>query len=550
MVKIIKTGISFMLIIFIIVASSPSVKAYVAPVDTVKIGLYYGSNVLPSANLQNVAGYGCGYEFGYFTGREYISVANTDAVKISILRDRNMYFSGNAYYAGAEGSIVVGCYHIQLNTDYNTYEEAKIVSDTYASAYVKYLSGVFYVCIGNYTTSTNASSAATSLGLSNYAITGGTAYTLAVVETGTNNILFEFDYGTTYSLGVVPISTDGVTCQTWFKNYKYYGGFQYTRIDGGDITVVNFVNIEDYVKGVIPYEMSGSWPKEALKAQALCARTYVMSHLNKHQSYGFDVCNTTCCQVYYGTNLATTTSDTAVDETAGKYIVYNDVLCETYYSSSDGGASENSENVWSSALAYLRGVLDPYETNISGSVSNYHWTVTYTASQLTTLMRNKGYNCSTIVSFAVTQFTEVGNVYKISMTDSSGKTFSFTKGAARTALGFRSQRYNVSGSDGDMTVYVNDAGATLTGSLSTYYAIGASGSSILPSGSIYAITGGGTEVIGETDEIIPADSFTVTGTGYGHNVGMSQWGAYSMAKYYNMTYDQIIKFYYSGVSIG
>ena len=59
-------------------------------------------------------------------------------------------------------------------------------------------------------------------------------------------------------LVVMPVSTDGSKCQTWFKNNNYYGGFQYARIGGEDITVINVVNIEDYTKGVIPYEMSNS----------------------------------------------------------------------------------------------------------------------------------------------------------------------------------------------------------------------------------------------------------------------------------------------------
>ena len=550
MTKIVKTTVTILLIFGIILAYTPVSKAYTAPVSTVRVGLYYGSIALPSANLQNVTGYGSGYEFGYFCDREFVSIgAGTDTVKISMLRDRNMYYSGGSYYAGTDGSVVVGCYHILLNPSYATYSEAKAVAGTYSSAFVKFLAGTFYVCIGNYTSYDGASSAITSLGLTGCTITAGTEYTIAVVETGTNNVLFEFDWGATYSLGVMPVSTDGTKCQTWFKNTKYYGGFQYTRLNGGDLTVVNFVNIEDYVKGVITYEMSASWPVEALKAQALCARTYVMSHLNNHGSYGFDVCNTTCCQVYGGTDRSTSNSDRAVDETAGLYITYNGNLCETYYSSSDGGASEDSENVWRTAIAYLRGVQDPYESAIAGSVSNYSWTVTYTPAELTSVMQNKGYSCSTIVSFTVTQFTDMGNVYKITMVDSNGRTFSFAKSAARTALGFRSQRYTINGAE-SQEYYVNGSSSTISGNFSSFYAIGGSGTSVLNSGDVYAVTGSGTEIINEESSAQPASSFTVSGTGWGHNVGLSQWGAYSMAKYYNMTFDQIIQFYYTGVTIG
>ena len=141
--------------------------------------------------------------------------------------------------------------------------------------------------------------------------------------------------------------------------------FSITGENGGDLIVYNLVDIEDYVKGVIPYEMSNSWPIEALKAQAVCARTYAMAS-RKHS--GFDLCTTECCQVYRGVGLANDTTDSAVEQTAGQYLTYNGELCVTYYSSSDGGATENSENVWTAAVGYLKGVIDPYEADIADSV--------------------------------------------------------------------------------------------------------------------------------------------------------------------------------------
>jgi stage II sporulation protein D len=109
--------------------------------------------------------------------------------------------------------------------------------------------------------------------------------------------------------------------------------------------VVNFINIEDYVKGVLPYEMNPEWPKEALKAQAVAARTYTAAHLDdKHKSQGFDLCCEPDCQTYRGTNGASALSDSAVDETAGIYMTYDGAYADAYYHSSDGGATENSEN--------------------------------------------------------------------------------------------------------------------------------------------------------------------------------------------------------------
>jgi stage II sporulation protein D len=547
----------------------PTTQAYSAPVSTVKVGLNYGSGTVESANLENVSGMGSGYEFGYYdSDRNFVSLGSTAETQITMLWDRNMVYSssGNSYSAGSSGSVVVGCYHIQLNTAYSSYSAAKSAATRYSGAFVKYSYGQFYVCIGNYISDSAAKSAAAANGISNYVITSGSSYTVTVVKTGTNTILFEFEHGTVRYLGVRPLASNNAKCQTWFKGYKYYGGFQYARLSGGEITVVNFVDVEDYVKGVIPYEMSNSWPVEALKAQACCARTYVMSHLNGHSSSEFDVCNTTCCQVYRGNNQANSTTDTAVDETAGMYITYDGALCQTVYMALDGGATENSENVWAAPLDYLRGVQDPYEATIADSISDYYWTETYTSSELTEFLRNEGYSCSTIVDFKVSKFTDMGNVYSITLTDANGKTFTFAKEEARIVFGFNSQRYAVNGQQipsigTSINAYVNDSTSTISGNVSSFYAEGKDGVVQFSSDSsaLFAITGSGQVeqvTTGNASSGNPSSStaatgtFTVNGSGLGHNVGMSQWGAYSMAKYHGKTYSDIIKFYYTGVSIG
>ena len=83
----------------------------------------------------------------------------------------------------------------------------------------------------------------------------------------------------------------------------------------------NDVPLEDYIKGVVPYEMSPSWHKEALKAQAVCARSYADGQKERHKNNGFDVCSTTHCQVYHGIGRATANSNAAVEETRGQYLL-------------------------------------------------------------------------------------------------------------------------------------------------------------------------------------------------------------------------------------
>lgn len=533
----------------------PKAEAYTPPYSTVKVGLFYGGTALPSANLQNVAGFGSGFQFGIIdNARNFTPLgAVTTETKITMLRDRNMAYdaTANAYTPGLEGNVVVGCFHILMNTPYATYAEAAAAGAGIADSFVKYADGSFYTLIGNYKSLDEANAAAAAGGYPNCSVTSGSAYTVAVVKTGTNQILFEFEHGNSYYLVVMPVSPDGTKCQTWFKGYRYYGGFQYPRVDGGDLTVYNIVGLEDYVKGVIPYEMNNAWPLEALKAQAVCARSYVMLS-RKHN--GFDVCTTEDCQVYRGVGQSNATTDAAVDQTAGQYIKYNDTPIIAYYASCNGGASENSENVWKEKLPYLQGVIDPYEVNIASTVPGYNWTVKYTADEITSRLRGKGYNCGTIVSMAIAQYTATGNVYKVTLTDSNGVKWSFTKGESiRSALGVSSIRFNIAGSSEAGDIYVNDGSGTISGGLQSSYAVGASGlSELLGQSKVYAITGTG-EVAAVGDSGAGSATpgvFTIKGTGKGHNVGMSQWGAYSMAKYYNMTYDQILKFYFTGVDIG
>lgn len=233
-------------------------------------------------------------------------------------------------------------------------------------------------------------------------------------------------------------------------------------------------------------------------------------------------------------------------------IRYNGALIDAVYSSSDGGATENSENVWNDALPYLRGKVDPYEATISSQIPNYNWSVTYTADELTQKLRSSGRSCDQIVDFRVSETTPTGNVKAITFTDASGKSWTFQKEQARTFLGLRSQRYTVTGGGGSSSsssggLYVNNAQTPLEGS--SFYAIGGDGSTgqVDLSASPYVITSNGTALLGG-GTAAGSDRFVIQGSGYGHNVGMSQYGANAMAKQ-GYTYQEILQFYYTGVDI-
>ncbi len=528
----------------------------------IRVGLYYGSGALISANLDNADGYGSGHRFGYFNENySFVQLGYTTEEQISMLKSTNIYLTSSGTYSATASSNdkgVVGCYHLRLPTTYADFESANTVASGLSQGFTAWINGSYQVRWGSFSTSGEAEEAAAQLKselpaeLQEVSVCWTSKYAVTVTRTGTTKILFQFDGDSSYALGVMPDITGSSNAMTWFKNMRYHGGFQYQRISGGDLTVVNFVQLESYVKGVIPYEMSGSWPLEALKAQAVAARTYAVRNLNSHRSYGFDICNTTHCQVYYGegdgrTKYATDRSNQAVDETNGLYLWYKGSLASTNFYSSNGGGSESAVNVWGNDYPYLIGVIDPYEETVD-RIPGYHWTVTFTSDELTKILQNKNYGNSQIVNFQVKSRSETGNVLEIMFTDSKGRTYTFAREKVRTLLSLKSMRYEISGGGSQNGYYIN--GTTAVDSISGSYAISGNGAiSSISASAPYVITGEGTvSQLTPGNSTAGSDVFVLTGTGYGHHVGMSQWGAYAMANL-GHSYTDILNFYYTGTYV-
>ncbi len=509
-----------------------------------RVGLAYGSGALPAANLENSVG--SGYRLGYYDGEgNFTALATTAETKITMLRADTLYLSGGTYSETAvAGATAVGGWYVLLGS-YDALETAQAAAAGVSGAYVAWQDGTWQVRWGACESQSAAAAAQSAQGLAGTVGQAGSS-AVTVVRTGTAQVLFQYDG--TDPFGVMPDVTGEADPVTWFKGYKYYGGFRYERLGGGSLTVVNMVHLEDYVRCVITWEMGASWEPEALKAQACCARTYVLRNLDKHSAYHFDVCSETDCQAYHGTGNLTANSIQAAAGCEGVCIWYQGSLAEAVYSSSNGGASSDSESVWANEVPYLRGKSDPYEALIADTISNYHWSVTFTADELEAKLQAKGYQCTDLASFKVTQTGSTGNVTAITFTDVSGKSWTFYKQDARTFLGLRSQRYTVTPSGGgtaDGTTLYAAGGGSLD--LSSAYAIGGDGSVSRLTGGVYVLTGDGLEAVGSAGAG-GADSYTITGTGYGHGVGMSQYGAQAMAKE-GYTYDEILQFYFTGVDI-
>jgi stage II sporulation protein D len=148
--------------------------------------------------------------------------------------------------------------------------------------------------------------------------------------------------------------------------------------DGGGLTAINVIDLDPYLKGVVAGEMPSSWPLEALKVQAVAARTYALA--TRKTSGSFDQYPDTRSQVYKGVVGESASSNAAVDQTAGEILTYAGVPAVTYYFSTSGGHTENVEYSFVGSLSkpWLVGVPDPYDHH-----SPYHrWQATFSAATL------------------------------------------------------------------------------------------------------------------------------------------------------------------------
>lgn len=533
-----------------------------------RIGLYYGASAQNALTLSHYRGRA--YQIGYYNAdNQFTELATTEAPSISVTKTWNMHYGTvdryPSYYTSdiLTGQLVIGCYHIQSPERYSDYAAAAEAALRYEDGFVAYINEAYRVRFGSYLSRAEAKEAVAGLG-DGYEVGDTSSFGINVVETGTDRILFQYDDGGNgLGLGIIPgYDVDGEAPVTWLQSGAsrnvYYGGFRFERVGGQNLVAVNLIQIDDYVKGVIYREMSAAWELEALKAQAVCARTYGLYHASrqKHSDYHFDLCTTTDCQVYDGVYISGTEEkiqrvNRAVDETAGQIMTVGGEPIEALYYSSNGGASEDSGNVWGATL-YLVGKRDPYEQTIE--IPNYHWTASYTGKELQQKLIDSGYTGCDVIERVQVMLTDNGNAYSLVFTDRAGKSYTRYKNSCRTFLRLRSLRYTVSGDEGTEVLggdlFSVNEGQTVNLSEGLSVISGDGRVSSLNQG--YMITSNGLEEIGQHAQLSGSTAsgqvFTFSGSGYGHNVGMSQYGAYAMALS-GHSYLDILQFYYTGVTI-
>jgi SpoIID/LytB domain protein len=215
------------------------------------------------------------------------------------------------------------------------------------------------------------------------------------------------------------------------STYDLYRGSLRILLSGAAADVVNTVTLEEYLRGVVPAEISSTWPAEAIKAQTLAARSYAAYHL--HPTTGtFDVYDDTRSQVYRGVRVEASTTDAAVAATAGIAVKQGSAVANTLFHSAGGGATENNEYVFVSAtgvisstpLSYLRGSSDRDAGGVpfDAASPNATWqTKAYTAAALSAIFAaDSRTNVGTLTAWLLTYRGVSGRLINVSLFGTAG----------------------------------------------------------------------------------------------------------------------------------
>ncbi|MDB4896634.1 MAG: spoIID [Firmicutes bacterium] len=342
-------------------------------------------------------------------------------------------------------------------------------------------------------------------------------------------------------------------------NRKPYRGEFEVLVNTKDkrLSVVNVLNLDDYLMGVVPKEMPTSWPAEALKAQAVAARTYAILNKGKYNNEGFDMTDTTMDQAYGGLAGEKPSSNGAVAATAGQVLTYAGKLAGTYYHSSSGGHTENNEIIFQSApIPYLRGVED-YD-NVPGN-TKYSWTYTYTPDEFAKQLASASAAIGPVVGAEPAGV--IGSSGRPSRWSLKGVLSSITLTAeqVRWAFGLPSSVRTITVKTaqpgngdhiyqpGEQVYAVGANGVTQARNVQDSTVVGASGVQQFPADGVLVAHGPAGQS-GGTSPTPTTGAVEVTGGGYGHAVGMSQWGAYGMATQ-GKSYAEILTHFYQGTKV-
>lgn len=274
-------------------------------------------------------------------------------------------------------------------------------------------------------------------------------------------------------------------------NDKHFRGMLVIINNGTALTVVNSIEIEQYIRGVLYHEISDKWPLSAICAQAVATRTYALYSIEQFAARDYDVTNDVYSQVYGGKTAERYRTNLAVRRTKGEVLTYKGKIFPAFFHANSGGVTEDASELWDVNLPPLKGGIEsPYSVNSP----HYRWRRNFRLKDIQDALMAHGYKLGLIKAIRVTERNKSGRVRKLAVEDHDGKILTIEGKAFRDVLGpnvLKSNMYDVE--------------------MKGYYA-------------------------------------DLVGHGWGHGVGMCQWGAYNMARM-RFTYQQILNFYYPGSSL-
>ena len=515
--------------------------------NAIEIGLFFSSSAKSTVSLKSTTG----FNVGEYSGEIFNNLVTfTDANEI-ILRKDGYYLNNNgAYveYTGNTSSIpsnltVEGPFHVQIGTSHQTVDDARNVINTIGgieeTAYIVYENG-WKIFVGLYLNETIAQEKAAvyqqQFSLETKAIQPSANRVQVLNKQGTPI----FMYDSQQNIYFEAFNDKGSLALVTIEGTRFRGAVTAKRITNSDMTIINKLPLEDYLYGVVPREMPTSWPLEALKAQAVAARGFAVTTLNKNRSLGFDLCNTVNSQVYGGYDVEAASSNRAIDETKGKLATHNGKPITPYYHSNSGGHTENSENIWANILPYIRGVKDEFSLGVPTAI----WNAVITDSEIKSLMEKQSIFIGDVLDIKITSVSENGRVLELIVYGTEGQEI-MSKEKSRRVFGLRSTWFTVTPNSESLVAVKNTENNNTTNiNLQGKMVISATGTKKINNISNIAIYNG------KSYKSIDAkpNSFVFDGKGFGHGLGMSQHGARKMAEL-NYTYDQILTHYYTGTKV-
>jgi stage II sporulation protein D len=288
------------------------------------------------------------------------------------------------------------------------------------------------------------------------------------------------------------VSAQPTRVSSWdfsWNGRAYRGDFGFTRLDDGRTGLVNSLPLDAYLYGVVSKELSEAWPQSAQEAQTIAARTYALKRLRPDRPY--DVVAGESNQVYGGVEGETVAGRAAVDATAGSIMLFAGTPADVAYSACCGGHTESALDVWGTDFPYLRGVVDPNCVGAPG----YAW--------------KQSVPLATISAALGARAARVGAIRNVALIDidPSGRARRITIGGDRGTAEMKSDEFR--------------------------FAVGAS---IVRSTLIRSAN-------------VQGDTLLLEGGGFGHGVGLCQWGACAMGLRGAQAAD-ILQFYFPGTTLG